>query len=230
MLLLALLHPPGTAAPGVTPVVLLSLTPVSLSGVHRRLLGAAVAPVALVAVPAVGPALGLGHRVIRLPVVQLPAGAVEHLLLHHHDLVVLDAVAAVALPAVVLPTAPDALQLDLDLVFRVTPISSPTAAPTGSLPTRSAPRSVAPRLPAAIPAPLPAVSLPGAPLSAVRALLRPVTLSTRCQPSPRQTVKLILARLSAGGAVAPVPSLHVLTVALVTPVRFVPTVSVGLVT
>ena len=230
LLLLALLHPPGTAAPGVTPVVLLSLTPVSLSGVHRRLLGAAVAPVALVAVPAVGPALGLGHRVVRLPVVQLPAGAVEHLLLHHHDLVVLHAVTAVALPAVVLPTAPDALQLDLDLVLRVTPISSPTAAPTGSLPTRSAPRSVAPRLPAAIPAPLPAVSLPGAPLSAVRALLRPVTLSTRCQPSPRQTVKLILARLSAGGAVAPVASLHVLTVALVAPVRFVPTVSIGFVT
>ena len=229
LLLLALLHPPGTAAPGVTPVVLLSLTPVSLSGMHRRLLSAAVAPVALVAVPAVSPALGLGHRVVRLPVVQLPAGAVEHLLLHHHDLVVLDAVAAVALPAVVLPAATDALQLDLDLMLGVAAISSPTAAPAGSLPTRSTPRSVV-RLPAAIPAPLPTVRLPGAPLPAVRALFRPVTLSTRCQPSPRQTIKLILAWLSAGGAVATVSSFHVLTVTLVAPVRFVPTVSIGLVT
>ena len=229
LLLLALLHPPGTATARVTPVVLISLTPVSLSGMHRRLLGAPVAPVALVAVPAVSPALGLGHRVVRLPVVQLPAGAVEHLLLHHHDLVVLHAVAAVALPAVVLPAAPDALQLDLNLVLGVAPITSPTAAPARSLPTCSAPRSVV-CLPAAIPASLPAICLPGAALPAVRALLRPVSLPTRCESSPRQTIKLILARLSAGGAVAPVPSFHVLPVALVAPVRFVPPVPIGLVT
>ena len=154
----------------------------------------------------------------------------EHLLLNHHDLVVLHAVAAVALPAVVLPTAPDALQLDLNLMLGVAPITSPTAAPAGSLPTCSAPRAVVHWLSAAIPAPLPAVRLPSAPLPAVRSLFRPVTLSTRCQPSPCQTVKLILAWLSAGGAVAPVSSFYVLTVALVTPVRFVPTVSVGLVT
>ena len=230
LLLLALLHPPGTATARVTPVVLLSLTPVSLSGMHRRLLGAPVAPVALVAVPAVSPALGLGHRVVRLPVVQLPAGAVEHLLLHHHDLVVLHAVAAVALPAVVLPAAPDALQLDLNLVLGVAPITSPTAAPARSLPTCSAPRSVVCLPPAAIPTSLPTICLPGAALPAVRALLRPVSLPTRCESSPRQTVKLVLAWLSAGGAVAPVPSFHVLPVALVAPVRFVPPVPIGLVT
>ena len=199
LLLLALLHPPGTATPGVTPVpVLLSLTSVSLTGMHRRLLGAAVAPVALVTVPAVSSALGLRHRVVRLPVVQLGGGAVEHLLLHHHDLVVLHAVPAVALPAVVLTAATDALQLDLNLMLGVAPISSPAAAPARSLPTCSAPRSVIRRLPAAIPASLPAVSLPGAALPAVRPLLRPVSLPTRCKPSPRQTIKLILAWLSAG--------------------------------
>ena len=228
LLLLALLHSPGTATPRVAPVVLLSLT-VSLTGVHRGLLGAAVAAVALVAVSAVSAALGLRHRIIRLPVVQLSTRAVEHLLLHHHDLVVLDAVAAVALPAVVLPAATDALQLDLDLMLGVAAISSPTAAPAGSLPARSTPRSVV-RLPAAIPAPLSTVRLPGAPLPAVRALFRPVTLSTRCQPSPRQTIKLILARLSSRGAVASVPSFNMLTIALVTPVGFVPTVPVRLVT
>ena len=199
LLLLALLHPPGTATPGVTPVpVLLSLTSVSFSRMHRRLLGAAVAPVALVAVPAVSSALGLRHRVVRLPVVQLGGGAVEHLLLHHHDLVVLHAVPAVALPAVVLPAATDALQLDLNLMLGVAPISSPAAAPARSLPTCSAPRSVVRRFPAAIPAPLPAVSLPGAALPAVRPLLRPVSLPAGCKPSPRQTIKLILAWLSAG--------------------------------
>ena len=227
LLLLALLHSPGTATPRVAPVVLLSLT-VSLTGVHRGLLGAAVAAVALVAVSAVRSALGLWHRIIRLPVVQLSSWAVEHLLLHHHDLVVLDAVAAVALPAVVLPAATDALQLDLDLMLGVAAISSPTAAPAGSLPARSTPRSVV-RLPAAIPAPLSTVRLPGAPLPAVRPLLRPIH-RLPAEPSSRQTIKLILARLSSRGAVASVPSFNVLTIALVTPVGFVPTVPVRLVT
>ena len=57
LLVLLLLHPPGTATSRVTSVVILSLASLPLPRVQRRLLGAPVASVALVAVPAVSPAL-----------------------------------------------------------------------------------------------------------------------------------------------------------------------------
>ena len=120
-------------------------------------------------------------------------------------------------------TAADALQLDLDLMLRVAPVTSPTAAPARPLPTTtcSTPRSVV-RLSAALPAPLPAVLLlPVAPLPAVRPLLPSHVVCLGSQPSASEPIELVLAGLPAWRAVPPVSSLHVLPVALVTSVRLV---------
>ena len=124
-------------------------------------------------------------------------------------------------------TAADALQLDLDLMLRVAPVTSPAAAPARPLPTttRSTPRSVV-RLSAALPAPLPAVRLPVAPLPAVRPLLPSHVVRLGSQPPASEPIELVLAGLPAWRAVASVSSLHVLPVALVTSVRLVTPVPV----
>ena len=170
--------------------------------VPRRLLPrAAVRPVALIAVaalsarlPAVGGAVELDAR---RGVVWWRLGLVDGLLLHHNDLVLLlHAVAAVGAAAVVL-RAPNALQLDLNLVFGVAAVARPTAAAAG---TPSLPR------PAARPATRPAARPAGA-AGLPAAGLHMDGLPGRVKPPPRQPVHLVLAhaRLAAGRTAVPLP-------------------------
>ena len=128
-----------------------------------------------------------------------------YLLLYHDDLVLVlhTAPAVTVLTAARVVLGAQALELDLDLVLRVTPVASPAAAPAHHHLSR----------PAAAPAhhhvPGPAARPAGVPLNTTSTVLG---VSVRLEPPPCQPVYLVLGGLPAGTVVSVSPGLPPLPV------------------